>query len=530
MGLSRVQATAAALANIPLFLGEFAPTYLEAPYVRDPSYPIGNVKRYGAKGDGVTDDTAAVQRAITAVVAIGTGQVRFPAGVFMWAAADNVAAIYLQSGIQIIGAGPGVTILRRIATSGAGEALRTDGVLGGARFTDVSVRNLTVDGNFAPVVTGAYTAGWNAMAFTNVDYIIVEDVEVMNCDNDGIVLEYCRWGTVRNCYVHDVAKDGIYFTGSDHCVADSNFLRHCNGGIALAAGWYCTLQGNTAQDSGFLGLLIGRGTYHSIVTDNIADGITGVAEAIGDLPFKADHPGGPAAYDGIIPWGTYHCQIVNNKFSKNAAQAGVQLVLVDDNIIAENEISWCPNYGMWLNSASRNLIMRNRVYNTGLLAGNRAGIILTNVGGTYPASDANRFEENELSDDTGTNAMQGIAIGAGITNTVLRRNRVNLAATVLPYNINSALKAPVREVTASTTMAIDDEHLRCDPTAGAIVVTLPSAILHWGKEITVIKSSASANTVTVTPAVGTINGAANKVLAAWAAARFRSNGTVWDAL
>lgn len=48
----------------------------ESPSV-DLSYPVGDVRRYGAVGDGVTDDTAAIRDAIS------HGFVYFPPG-FLW--------------------------------------------------------------------------------------------------------------------------------------------------------------------------------------------------------------------------------------------------------------------------------------------------------------------------------------------------------------------------------------------------------------------------------------------------------------
>lgn len=48
--------------------------------VTDPRYPVGNVLRYGATGDGVTNDGPAVQAAVTAVAALTGMAVYFPAG------------------------------------------------------------------------------------------------------------------------------------------------------------------------------------------------------------------------------------------------------------------------------------------------------------------------------------------------------------------------------------------------------------------------------------------------------------------
>jgi hypothetical protein len=63
-----------------------------------------SVLTYGAKGDGVTNDAAAIQNAVDAAAAAG-GTVTFPAGTFV-----INSAIYLKSGISVVGT-PGQTIL-----------------------------------------------------------------------------------------------------------------------------------------------------------------------------------------------------------------------------------------------------------------------------------------------------------------------------------------------------------------------------------------------------------------------------------
>ena len=43
----------------------------------------GDVKAFGAKGDGVTDDTAAIQKAVDLVYARGGGMIFFPPGTYL---------------------------------------------------------------------------------------------------------------------------------------------------------------------------------------------------------------------------------------------------------------------------------------------------------------------------------------------------------------------------------------------------------------------------------------------------------------
>jgi len=74
-----------------------------------------NVKDYGAKGDGVTDDATAIKAAIAAAFAVGGGIVFFPAGTFMVGSTLTfpMDATTRYSNITLRGAGPNSTVLRR---------------------------------------------------------------------------------------------------------------------------------------------------------------------------------------------------------------------------------------------------------------------------------------------------------------------------------------------------------------------------------------------------------------------------------
>src|SRR3546814_2479403 len=59
-----------------------------------------NVKDFGAVGDGVTDDTAAIQAAVTAALIAGKKRLRFPSGNYLH---SGILATLTSSDWEIIG-------------------------------------------------------------------------------------------------------------------------------------------------------------------------------------------------------------------------------------------------------------------------------------------------------------------------------------------------------------------------------------------------------------------------------------------
>lgn len=110
--------------------------------------------QYGATGNGTTDDTAAIQAAITAAQAAGGGVICFPAGTYLVTpTSSTVAAFVLNNGtagyqnIRFVGAGALVTKLKR---SAAGPILSMSGpsTSGGSTHCKYcSLEHLRLDGN-----------------------------------------------------------------------------------------------------------------------------------------------------------------------------------------------------------------------------------------------------------------------------------------------------------------------------------------------------------------------------------------------
>lgn len=149
---------------------------------------VFNVKDYGATGDGVTDDTAAIEAAITAAPAGTT--VFFPAGVYLVS-----SPVRLRGGLSYVGeglaTGSGAVIRQKDGSNITGAAGRS-GVLASDAFLDdaslcgdpVLVKGLHIDGNAAGNPTS---------------------------DASGIVLN-AFWSRIEDCYFTDNPAHGILLT------------------------------------------------------------------------------------------------------------------------------------------------------------------------------------------------------------------------------------------------------------------------------------------------------------------------------
>ena len=100
-----------------------------------------SVKDFGAVGDGVTDDTAAIQAAINSVKTLGGGAVTFPYGNYKVTSSLSVAGNFGYAGVQLIGNNSTIT-----STSNS-PALLIDAYAGGGGASAPEYRiNAVIDG------------------------------------------------------------------------------------------------------------------------------------------------------------------------------------------------------------------------------------------------------------------------------------------------------------------------------------------------------------------------------------------------
>jgi len=82
------------------------------------------------------------------------------------------------------------------------------------------------------------------------------------------------------------------------------------------------------------------------------------------------------------------------------------------------------------------------------------------------------------------------------------------------------------EVTVDTLVGFAGGFYLVDTTGGNIAITLPDATLVLGREFVVKRKTAGANTLTITPTSGTIDGAVNlAIVDQYSTVTFKSDGT-----
>ncbi|MGW2721426.1 glycosyl hydrolase family 28-related protein [Streptomyces sp. NPDC001492] len=135
------------------------------------SWPVDwlNAKTYGAKGNGTTDDTAALQALVTAAAAAKT-TAYLPPGTYIVSAPVTLPA---GEGYSIVGSGWGTSVKLKAASNS--YILQMTGA-----DTRVTIRDLTIDGNCLEQGTtgtsgGIYGAGAVACRIDNVHFIACRD-------------------------------------------------------------------------------------------------------------------------------------------------------------------------------------------------------------------------------------------------------------------------------------------------------------------------------------------------------------------
>lgn len=195
-----------------------------------------SVKDFGAVGDGVIDDTVAIQAAITSLTSSG-GSVLFPYGTY-----KITSAITLTSNLDLVGDGKPT-----LNSTVAGQ-----NIFSGSATNNVSISNIKFNGT-GSATTPLNSVGGNAATSTGLVTIVsATDITISDCEfgnfYNGLSLLNVQRAQVTNNYVHDWLVYGILGSLSDNISIDFNKIIGCDQtGAANAYGVMIT--GDTAASN-----------------------------------------------------------------------------------------------------------------------------------------------------------------------------------------------------------------------------------------------------------------------------------------
>ena len=190
---------------------------------------IVNVKDFGAKGDGITDDTVAIQNAINTVSNGDGGTIFFPSGTYLIDGTNNSehGGINIKANVRLLGNGIENTILKNYKD----EWKKVIGSRGG---DNMSIAHLTIDGNWISSTEGSQPVPLSNSALRGEGFVLyngtgpvnnlsIDNVYVKNTGHYGIGLQNVAMknANLTNLYFSNIGGDCIDIKSYDGIESDA---------------------------------------------------------------------------------------------------------------------------------------------------------------------------------------------------------------------------------------------------------------------------------------------------------------------
>jgi hypothetical protein len=172
---------------------------------------------FGAKGDGTTNDRAAIQAAIDAVSAAGGGTVLLPAGTYL--KPGSVTALAPKSNVTLQGV-PGLTVIQLDAT-GINPILRSTS----GSFSNFHMRDIIFDGGRTSALFTEYGANPDVFYGTNIS---IRNCTFRNLRTFGQGFSYCDDVLIDGCKYININRDGCYAWNTSHLRVTNSYFEGVN--------------------------------------------------------------------------------------------------------------------------------------------------------------------------------------------------------------------------------------------------------------------------------------------------------------
>lgn len=294
-----------------------------------------SIKDFGAVGDGVTNDTTAIQNAIDAVFAAGGGTVNVPKGNYL------IGVVNLKSNVSIMGVGEASKFTTSNPTVGAFTGSNVSNIeiahifIQGTNIVDpsdpqngdtgvylntctnIKIHHCHVDGVFA----------WGLISVNNSDQIDFSHNTITNIGNQSAI--GCDNGTTNFIVANNQIKNGklygieveAYAVGNRWGVISGNIVENCVAGIAVVANSQdITIVGNVLRNNNNINTISGDFGYGVYVVGETGASTRFPARVIIDSNIIHTH----SKYAILLNNKANEITISNNTISKGAVATQAQ--------------------------------------------------------------------------------------------------------------------------------------------------------------------------------------------------------------
>ena len=411
---------------------------------------VYNVKEYGALGNGLADDTAAIVAAIAAAGAAPNkgAVVYFPSGTYNVSSVLDLTLVQYGA-ISLVGAGKNATIISSSVTSGA-AINAVNSANGNTYLAHFSLVQSGGAGKIPPATTRAGNYGIRSTGATSA--FVLDDVLIWYFGDSGVYIEgassqftlrdvaiaYCAgYGLTLTSFNGTAPQDALMIGGS---------ILGCYGGILVDQAASCDFVNvdielrasaqfpalhlkNGAQGNSFTGLSLSVGAvptpaalvYLISARGNTFTGCYGLVTVAGVDNIACDGAGAIAnnfiggTWSNVSPAGGYYANMVNNAYGNLFANPNLVTFTASRNLVNDNGGCECTGVGTVLNALVPALPV-------GVIAPNLSAV------GSVEASPGVIFTRADY-----FATCYGPAIGQDLGGLTVRSNTTNRMARLLGY-------------------------------------------------------------------------------------------------